>query len=627
VSAAMMWCCSILREKIPSFRHRPIQTISVLLLLLLLLLLILLHVDNGRVRVRRPSLSLLSRLLSPSPESMCTLSPPPWVLNDYRNLRPNFFSLSTHNSSLWPQFIAFLQKKDAENEWSVTPAYTQPAESMEILDFVLSRQLRTHEGDGDGNDETNNTQRTHPHTHRHHKKKKKRRKRALNIAMIGGSYARGENCGVPKRPPRSLGHRFREISVDHSCSTIALTAYYLNRLLLPGHSVKAYNLAVSGCGHHCLVESIQSHYLSARPNTLHIVIIDVCVNDNAAPSDEIEMTYIEVVTLVRRRGGEVLFVCAWSDHMYHRKDPPQVNFDLAANKSWVVTPYGAPTNHSSSYNRCAVIGIRLSARYRFPVITYQDSLLSADASYSNHSRHAFKRVVSALTKSPVDTHPSMFGNDLIAQTLSRWIYWRICHVISLPHPLPQPDIPLLNGTTSSLVQMIETEETFHRLIVYHRGFDWRVEGGGKAGWISEHFGSILDVRLPLPVPTGFLSIGFLQTYSVIGLFNLTILNGGHLVTNRRVTCVIVPRFSQTAFLTVPFNVTASERVLRIRFEHLDHTDLEALRGYQDLRKFIFEMERHHFVNNTNTKVKIISLAIYDAADGLAARPREVDYTV
>jgi hypothetical protein len=133
------------------------------------------------------------------------------------------------------------------------------------------------------------------------------------------------------------------------------------------------------------------------------------------------------------------------------------------------------------------------------------------------------------------------------------------------------------------------------------------------------------VRLPVSVASGFISIGFLQTYSPIGLFNLTVTNGIHRVTNRRVTCVIARKFSQNAYLTIPFNVTSGEKVFHLRFEHLDHTDLEELSKYEDMKRYLFDVGRNHFGNSKDTKVKIISIGIYDSADGLASRPREVDY--
>jgi hypothetical protein len=135
------------------------------------------------------------------------------------------------------------------------------------------------------------------------------------------------------------------------------------------------------------------------------------------------------------------------------------------------------------------------------------------------------------------------------------------------------------------------------------------------------------VRLPVSVASGFISIGFLQTYSPIGLFNLTVTNGFHLISNRRVICAITRSFSQTAFVTIPFNVTSGEKVFHLRFEHLDHNDSETLIHFQDMRKFLFDLERHHFGDSKGTKVKIISIGIYDSLDGLASRPREVDYTV
>ena len=426
---------------------------------------------------------------------------------------------------------------------------------------------------------------------------------------------------------RSLSNRFYPILLNHSCSAIALTAYYLTHLLPPPLSVSAYNLAISGCGHMCLVESIQSYYLSPHAKTLHIVFIDVCINDNLSPPDELEMTYIEVVSFVRRKGGEVVFVCAWSDKIDVKTDSPKINFDLAAQKDWVVTPSKYPRKHKSSYNRCAVIGLRLSSLYHFPVISYQDSLLSSDGSFSSGSETAFHDVTPSLIVSPDNSHPSMFGSDLIAQTLSRWIYWRICRVLSLSVPLPPPEIPLINSTTSSLVELIDSEEKFRSLVTIRHGFEWKIEANNKAGWISEKFGSFLELKLPVGVPAGFLSIGYLQTYSSIGLFNLTVINSNHLVSNRRVTCAISKRFSQTAFITIPFNVSKFDNIFLIRIEHVDHNDVNKLKVFPDMRKFLFDLERSHFGNTTLTKVKIVSIGIYDSEDGLASRPREVDYNV
>jgi hypothetical protein len=250
-----------------------------------------------------------------------------------------------------------------------------------------------------------------------------------------------------------------------------------------------------------------------------------------------------------------------------------------------------------------------------------------DGSYSEGSKQAFKAVLSALTYAYENGHPSIFGYDYIAQTLSRWIFWRMSHVVSLPHPLPAPSIPLLNSTTSSLVQLIDSKEKFMRHVTFHRGFEWRIEAVNKPGWISERFGSLLEVRLPVSVASGFISIGFLQTYSPIGLFNLTVTNVNHLVSNRRVVCVINKKFSQTAFVTIPFNVTSGEKVFHLRFEHIDHTDSDHLFQYDDMLRFILNFKRNYFEDSTTTKVKIISIGIYDSADGLASRPREVDYNV
>jgi hypothetical protein len=135
------------------------------------------------------------------------------------------------------------------------------------------------------------------------------------------------------------------------------------------------------------------------------------------------------------------------------------------------------------------------------------------------------------------------------------------------------------------------------------------------------------VRLPVSVASGFISIGFLQTYSPIGLFNLTVTNVNHLVSNRRVVCIINKKFSQTAFVTIPFNVTNVEKVFHLRFEHIDHDNLEGLSHFEDMKKYLFDRSRERYEVSNHTKVKIISIGIYDSADGLASRPREVDYNV
>lgn len=445
--------------------------------------------------------------------------------------------------------------------------------------------------------------------------------------MVGGSYARGENCGVPVGHYQTLSERFHQLNLSESCSSIALAAHYLSLLLPSSLSLSAYNLAVSGCGYMCLVESIQSYYLLPHAETLHVVFIDVCINDNLAPTEEMEIAYIEVVSFVRKRGGEVVFVCSWSDFLYRHPGSPKINYDLAPRKDWVVTPYGFPDVSPLTYNRCSVVGIRYSERYLFPVIEYLDSLLAPDGSYSGQSEKYLDAVLPALTRSYDNAHPSIFGNDYVAQTLSRWLYWRICHVLSLTDPLPQPFIPLLNSSTSSLVQLFNTAEAFKAIVRGHRGFEWRVEPVNKPGWISETFGSVLLLKLPVPVSAGYLSLGFLQTYSSIAVFNLTVTNGNVLVANRRVMCAITRKFSQTAFVTIAFNVTNGDKFFRIQIEHIDHTDVARLKRFEDMKKFVFDFGRGHFGKSNATKVKIISVGIYDSDDGLASRPREVDYSL
>jgi hypothetical protein len=374
----------------------------------------------------------------------------------------------------------------------------------------------------------------------------------------------------------------------------------------------------------CLVESIQSFYLHPTRPVLHIVFVDVCVNDFDNPPDEMEMSYIEVASFVRRRGGEVVFVCSWSYQVFRDTQSPKINIDLASDQKVDLADVGIELEGQPSYNRCAAIGIRLAQKYHFPFITYHDPLLLSDGSYSKDSETAFITVLPSLMIGPTNGHPSMFGRDLVAQTFSRWIYWRVCHVLSLPLPLPPPHIPLLNSTTSSLLQLINSGEKFSEIVTSHHGFKWKTESGNKPGWISEKFGSTLEMRLPVGVSSGYLSIGYLQTYTVVGIFNLTVMNQGHLVSNRRVNCAISKHFSQTAFITIPFTVRSGVKVFDIRFEHLDHHDNE-LRKYDDLHKYFLETKAHRFVETPFTKVKIISVGVYDSAEGLASRPREVDY--
>jgi hypothetical protein len=542
---------------------------------------------------------------SPSPllpPAECHFSPPPWTLDSYTHLLPSYKSLSIHNASLWPRFLSHLRQLDKRSLWQHTPAYSLPSRLTDILDFVLHSEIRSK------HDSANNSA-------------------TINIAMIGGSYARGDNCGVPFVPFFHGSRRFVEMNVNESCSAIALTAHYLSRHLPSWIKVSAYNLAVSGCGYMCLVESLQGYYLTQHPKTLHIVIIDVCVNDFAVNPDELEVTYVEVAGFVRRKGGEVLFLCGWSGLLYARVTSQKTIYDVALHGDQSTLPLMMGKDSKYLYNRCSALGIRLSSRFLFPAFTYQDSLLSQDGEFSANSEAAFRNAVPALIKAPDDSHPSMFGSDFVAQTLSRWIHRRICHVLSLPPSLPSPHIPLLNSTATSLMELINAEDQFLPLIAKREGFEWRMEGVNKPGWISQSFGSILELDLPIQVTAGFLSIGYLQTYSLMGLFNLTVTHGNSFIANRRVICTISKSFSQTAFVTISFNVSTIMTPLHIVIEHLDHHKLEELDRFSDMKMFLFDLRKNHFKEAApnSTKVKIISIGIYDSADGLASRPRDVDY--
>jgi hypothetical protein len=540
--------------------------------------------------------------VTPENPSQCLTSTPSWVISTYGHILPAFKSLSIHNMSLWLSFLEHLHRLDNRGLWRHTPAYSLPPNQTDILDFILHRQLRDVRK-GEGKDVA-----------------------TLNIAIIGGSFARGVNCGDPIAPLLFGSARFVPTDVNGSCSTVALIAHYLMRDH-PKLSVTPYNLGVSGCGYMCLVESLQGYYLTPHAPTLHIVLIDVCVNDHAALPVELSVTYLEVIGFVRRKGGEVLFLCAWSKLVFFEVLSPRVNYVVARQADRGTVPLSIDNKKISPYNGCIALGIRMAAQYLFPVVTYQDPLLTEDASFSDGSERAFRTAVPALTKDPSNAHPSMLGNDFIAQIVSRWVSRRICHVLSLPQSIPRPPIPLLNTSATSLVKLINSEEDFESIVTVHRGFVWKLEDANKPGWISERFGSILKMELPVPVLSGFLSIGYLQTYTVIGLFNLTVKHQKTLLMNKIQACIIRTAFSQTAFVTIPFNVTHDAMKLDLEIEHLDHTDVKELEKVEALSEFLnhFKKGIFKFAKPNITKVKIISVGIYDSAEGAASRPRDVDY--
>jgi hypothetical protein len=80
-------------------------------------------------------------------------------------------------------------------------------------------------------------------------------------------------------------------------------------------------------------------------------------------------------------------------------------------------------------------------------------------------------------------------------------------------------------------------------------------------------------------------------------------------------------------VTIPYNITNGRKSFKIRMEHIDHNDIIELQKYPELRKYLVSVRKKQFVeaHPTATKVKIISVGIYDSEEGLASRPRDVDY--
>ena len=468
------------------------------------------------------------------------------------------------------------------------------------------------------------------------------------MGTVGGSFPKGMNCW--QRPwPEKIGERFHEVYANQSCSAIGLMTLHLNRLFSSSSSSPsssspspsssssssslsprslsffAYNLAISACGHFCLIESIQGYYLSPNAVTLHIVFVDVCPNDLTTPVEELRIAYMEVVSFVRKRGGEVVFVCSWPwERLHQHAGPPKPNYNeevLSYDENAIV----AHRAKEISFNSCMALGIQLSRQYLFPLIHYQDALLSKDASFSAGSEKSFYDSLSALIL-PQDTHPSMLGYDFVARTISRWLYLRILHVLSLLQPLPHPQIPLINHSTTSLKKLIDTKEEFTSMAIVNLGFEWRVEAKDKAGWISTTFGSKLVLQVESPVTVGFLSIGYLQTYSTFGLFSLVVRNGNHTLYKRCVTSFLPKHFSQTGFITIPINVTPQNRILLIGMEHLNHTNfVQYLMMSPGDKMFYMQEIGRKDTPSAYTKVKIVSIGIFDSEDGLANRPRDVSY--
>ena len=100
---------------------------------------------------------------------------------------------------------------------------------------------------------------------------------------------------------------------------------------------------------------------------------------------------------------------------------------------------------------------------------------------------------------------------------------------------------------------------------------------------------------------------------------------GGVVGERHGSCTITRQFSQTAFFAIPFNVTENAMSLRIRIVHVDHRDVEELAKYKELMPFVNNTNAGVIKMEMSTKVKIVSIGIYDSLEGLAGRPREVDY--
>jgi hypothetical protein len=580
---------------------------------ILLLLSFFMSTASGSLKtvhnISRPFSSSRIPELSTSAADQCVTTLLPWSLSSYAHILPNFHTLSIHNSSLWPIFLKHLHRLDSKDLWRHTPAYSLPTNTTDILDYVLHRQFRS------------------VVKSESREKGRQEQKRTINIAVIGGSFARGHYCEDPVTPSLSGSRKFSPISVNESCSYIALMAHYLNQVIPPPLSVTAYNLGITGCGHTCLVEIVQGYYLVPNAETLHVVFIDVCANDLTVDPLELEVTYLEVIGFVRRKGGEVVFLCGWSKSVLQGVVSPRVNYDVAFRWNQTSEPI-IRSEDTLTYNRCGALGIHLSSRFLFPAISYQDPLLSQDGSFSEDSESTFRSALPCLIAKSNNHHPSMFGNDYIAQMLSRWIWWRICHVLSLPSSITPPPIPLFHSASSSLAKLIDTEEDFLPIITLHDGFEWIVENLNKPGWVSERPGSMLVIDLPAPVASGFLSIGYLQTYSSVGFFKVTMMHGSQVLMTRHVACIIKNHFSQTAFVTFPFDVSHPPMSLHIEIEHLKYSDAKKLKNSEDLKRF-FQVFRKTNLKEisivSGTKVKIISIGIYDSLEGTASRPRDVDY--
>jgi hypothetical protein len=68
--------------------------------------------------------------------------------------------------------------------------------------------------------------------------------------------------------------------------------------------------------------------------------------------------------------------------------------------------------------------------------------------------------------------------------------------------------------------------------------------------------------------------------------------------------------------------------LHIEIDHLNHNNVDELKKYADLKLFFQVFKEKHLKEksiSSETKVKIISIGIYDSAEGAASRPRDVDY--